>query len=422
MRQEMLVGVMVAAVLGAGAAGYWMGHHRFRTDSSDRPSTQATHAAHAAHASRTDTGHDSARKVLYWRDPMVPGSRFDKPGKSPFMDMPLEPVYADEQVPGTVSVDPDRTRSLGIRMGTVKKSVLSRHLRAVGSIAFDEHRLEVVQARVDWYVERLHLRAPLDRVRRGEPLADLVAPQWFEAEQEYLALLGAQSPGAQSLREAARQRLVVLGVPEPAIRLIETTRTASRITRIAAPLDGVVTELGVRQGSAFLPGTNLFRINGTRVVWADARIPEEKMAMVRVGSRVEANATGWPGIAFGGRVVALLPEVDPQTRTLGARVRLENKDQRLVAGMYVTVEFTGPAEGAQLVVPSEAIISTGERHVVIVAGEGGRFEAVEVTPGTESGGQTAILTGLSEGQSVVLSGQFLIDSEASLSAAIERLR
>lgn len=417
MRHEMLAAAIVVAALGGAATGYWLGHHRSPSAAGPVKPPPDAGAAGAVGAAQ-----EGGRRILYWRDPMVPDSRFDKPGKSPFMDMPLVPVYAEEQDSGSVRVDPDRTQSLGIRLGTVKKAVMSPRLQAVGSIAFDEHQVEVVQARVEGYVERLHVKAPLDRVRRGEPLADILAPQWFEAEQEYLALLDASSSGAESIREAARQRLLVLGVPEPAIRHLEATRKASRITRIPAPLDGVVTELGVRQGSAFLPGRNLFRINGTRVVWANARIPEAKVAMVRTGSMVEASATSWPGTAFKGRVVALLPEMDLQTRTLTARVRLDNEDQRLVAGMYVTVEFTGPTEGPQLVVPSEAIISTGERHVVIVAREGGGFEVVNVTPGAESQGQTVILAGLSEGQSVVLSGQFLIDSEASLSSAVERLR
>lgn len=411
MRRELMAVAMVAAVLGAAAAGYWWGHRQVRVAGDS--------AASSAHAGPAP---ERGRKVLYWHDPMVPGSRFDQPGKSPFMDMPLVPVYADEYDPGTVLIDPDRMRSLGIRLGTVKRMALSSHLRAVGSVAFDEHLLEVVQARVDGFVERLHVRAALDRVRRGDPLADIVAPQWIEAQQEYLALLDAQSPAAQFLREAARQRLLVLGVPESAIQRIEATRRVSRTTRIRAPVDGVVTELGIRQGGAFTPGTSLFRINGTQAVWADVQVPEAKVAMVRTDSTVTAQATGWPGMAFKGRVNALLPEMDLQTRTRTARIRLDNEEGKLVAGMYVTVEFSGPAGEPQLVVPDEAVIPTGERNVVIVAGQGGRFEVVNVTPGVESQGQRAILAGLSEGQSVVLSGQFLIDSEASLKSAIERLR
>jgi len=353
---------------------------------------------------------------------MKPDVRFDKPGKSPYMDMQLEPVYADEaDGDGNVRINANVVQNLGIRFGKVEKASMPAQLQAAGNVAFDENLLELVQARVDGYITRLHVRAPLELVRRGQPLAAIVAPQWLEAEQQYLVLLDASSPGAQSIREAARRGLLVLGVPEATIRAIETKRATDASTTIFAPIDGAVIELGVREGSAFMPGATLFRINGLSTVWVNAQIPEAKVSFIPTGSTVDARATAWPGATFKGKVIALLPDLDLETRTLTARVAVENPDHKLSPGMYVSLEFTGPSGEPQLFVPSEAVITTGERSVVIVAREAGAFDVVDVAVGAEQDGRSIILSGLEEGQSVVVSGQFLIDSEASLKATVNRL-
>lgn len=364
---------------------------------------------------------DGERKVLYWHDPMVPDARFDKPGKSPFMDMQLVPVYADEAGDAAVKVSPTVVQNLGIRLGTVEKAVLQSRLSTIGSIAFDETLTHVVQARVEGYITNLRVRSPLERVKRGQPLADIVAPAWLEAQQEYLALLDAKSGRMQSIREAARQRLVVLGVPEATIRDLDTHRKANESTTLLAPTDGVITDLAVREGAAFMAGSVLFRINGLKTVWASAQVPEAQVSMIPLGSKITARATAWPGATFKGSVVALLPEVDPQTRTLPVRISMDNSESKLAPGMFVSLDFEGQPQQAQLVVPSEAVIVTGERSVVIVARHGGGFDVAEVTVGTEVDGKTAVLSGLEEGQSIVLSGQFLIDSEASLRSAVSRL-
>jgi Cu(I)/Ag(I) efflux system membrane fusion protein len=390
----------------AGAAGgYWLAQQR-------------THAARGAAATNPTQGE---RRVLYWHDPMVPNARFDKPGKSPFMDMQLVPVYAEEETGAAVKVSPTVTQNLGIRLGTVEKTKLQAKLAAVGSVAFDERLLEVVQARVEGYVSRLYVKAPLERVRRGQPLAEIVAPAWLEAEEEYLALLDAQSGRGQSIRDAARQRLAVLGVPESTIRDLDTQRKTNATATLVAPIDGVVAELAVREGAAFMPGAALFRINGLKTVWVNAQVPEAQVSMVPAGSHATVHATAWPGMEFTGQVAALLPDVDPQTRTLPVRVEVENPQFNLAPGMFVSLDFAAQDERESLVVPSEAVIVTGERSVVIVAREGGGFDVAEVTLGAEVSGRTAILSGLEAGQSIVLSGQFLIDSEANLKSAVSRL-
>ncbi len=417
-----VVATAVFLALGAGG-GYWWAHYKMDSVGSTMgASAPATSARAMESASANVTSSDKGR-ILYWHDPMVPNQKFDKPGKSPFMDMQLVPVYANETGEGgDVRVNASVVQNLGIRLGRVERTAITGRLRAVGSVAFDERLLELVQPRVEGYVTRLMIKAPLERVRRGQPLAEILAPQWLEAEQEYLALMDASSERAQTLREAARQRLAVLGVSEVTIHAVETTRRTNANATIVAPIDGVVTELGARQGAAFMSGASLFRINGLSTVWVNAQIPEAKVSLVPVGAMVEARATGWPGMVFKGRVIAMLPDVDPATRTLTARVSIENRDEKLSPGMYVGLDFTGPLGEPQLMVPSEAIITTGERNVVIAAHEGGGFDVVNVMTGAEQGGRTAILSGLTEGQSIVVSGQFLIDSEASLKSTVNRLQ
>jgi Cu(I)/Ag(I) efflux system membrane fusion protein len=396
-----LIAAMIIVLLGGAAGGYWL---------ADRS------------APAEETGGTKARKILYWHDPMVPGVKFDKPGKSPFMDMELVPVYADEAGAGAdVRVSPTVTQNLAIRLGTAERATLQAHLKAVGSVAFDERLLALVQARVEGYVTKLRVKTPLERVRRGQPLADVVAPEWLAAQEEYLALLGAQSQRGQSIRDAARQRLVVLGVPEATIRALEAERRANATITLYAPIDGVITDLAVREGATFMAGAPLFRINGLATVWVNAQVPEAQVSMIPIGSTVEARATAWPATTFEGRVAALLPEVDAETRTLPVRIVIDNAQAKLVPGMFVSLDFVGQAGEPQLVVPSEAVIMTGERNAVIVAREGGGFDVAEVTVGAEVGDRTAILSGLEEGQSIVLSGQFLIDSEANLKSAMARL-
>jgi len=396
MNRMKLIVLLVAVSIGAGTLGYWLANR-------EMPAAEG-------------------RKILYWHDPMVPQQKFDKPGKSPFMDMQLVPVYADEEPGGAaVRVSANVTQNLGIRLGKVEKVELRARLNAVGSVAFDDRLLELVQARVEGYVRGLRVKAPLEQVKRGQPLADIVAPDWLAAQEEYLALLTAQSERGQAIRDAARQRLVVLGVPESTLRDIETRHKTNATTTVFSPIDGVVTELSVREGAAFMPGAALFRINGLGTVWVNAQVPEAQVGMIPQGSSVTARATAWPGTTFSGRVLALLPDVDMQTRTLPVRIVIDNPDRKLAPGMFLSMEFSGGPREPQLVVPSEAVIATGERNVVIVARDGGGFDVADVTTGIEADGKTAIHSGLTEGQSIVLSGQFLIDSEASLKSAVARL-
>ena len=369
-----------------------------------------------------DTDPATGSKILYYRDPMVPASKFDKPAKSPFMDMMLVPVYAaGEADQGKIIVSPRIQQNLGVRTAVVTDGTLSPQVSAVGSIAFNERDQATVQARATGYVERLHVRATLDRVTKGQPLLDLYVPDWVAAQDEFLAVKRMQGNDLGSLVDGARQRMRQAGMSDEQIRQVEASgKSQARIT-ITAPLSGVVVELMAREGMTVMAGTTLFRINGLSTVWANAEVPESQAALVRPGAKVQASSPAAPGMTFDGKVQAILPEVNSATRTLKARLELANPGARLVPGMFVSMQFMGMQAQKSLLVPTEAVIQTGKRTVVILAEENGRFSPVDVQTGLESGGQTEIKRGLQAGQRVVVSSQFLIDSEASLKGVEARL-
>ena len=365
------------------------------------------------------------KKPLYYYDPMYPQQKFDKPGKSPFMDMMLVPVYGDDGADsGSVKISSRIVQNLGIRTAEVTNGSLDKKVQVVGAVAFDERAVAVVQARVNGYIEKLYVRAPLDAVKKGQPLAQILAPEWVAAQEEYLALK--KSPLAnEALRQAARQRLILLGMPESTVSAIEADgKTRPRIT-LLAPLAGVVSELAVREGMTVIPGAMLFRINGLTTVWINADVPETQVAWLKPGSAIVASVPAYPDESFKGRVTALLPDVNTGTRTLKARIEVANTGGRLAPGMFATITVNALAQQDVLLVPTEAVIQTGKRSVVIIAdsGQDGKqqFAPTDVEIGSEANGMTEIKSGLQKGMKVVLSGQFLIDSEASLKSTGTRM-
>ncbi|MEO7244158.1 MAG: efflux RND transporter periplasmic adaptor subunit [Rubrivivax sp.] len=365
----------------------------------------------------------TGKAVLYYHDPMVPGNKFDKPAKSPFMDMMLVPVYADSgSADGSkVTVSPRTQQNLGVRTAEVIETQLAPQVAAVGNIAWNERDQAVVQARATGFVEKLHVRATLDRVAAGQALAELYVPEWIAAQEEFLSVRRMVGTGLAPLVDGARQRLLQVGMSEAQIALVESSGRSQPRLVLRAPIAGVVTELLVREGTTVMSGATLFRINGTRTVWAQAEVPESQAALVRPGTAVKASSPAVPGVIVDGKVQALLPEVDPTTRTLKARVELGNPGGRLVPGMFVQMQFLDVRTARSLVVPTEAVIQTGRRSVVLLAEDDGRFRPVGVETGIETGGQTEIRRGLRAGQRVVVSSQFLIDSEASLRGVESRL-
>jgi Cu(I)/Ag(I) efflux system membrane fusion protein len=255
-------------------------------------------------------------------------------------------------------------------------------------------------------------------VKKGAPLVELLYPEWAGAQEEFLLL---KKSGSAELAQAARQRLLLLGMSEEQIAAVERDGKVRNRFTLRSPISGVIAELGVREGMSITPGMTLFRLVDLSTVWVNAEVPEAQAARVRPGTPVKARVAGYPGELFEGRVGAILPEVNAATRTLRARIELRNPQARLKPGMYATLEFAAPGRKQVVLVPTEAVIRTGSRDVVVVALGDGKFRAAQVEVGTEVGGQSEIVKGLAAGDKVVLSGQFLIDSEASLSGTIARL-
>lgn len=440
-----VIAVLAAAVLVAGGAGlYGLGvRHGASHGGADGASAasvppaqdggavpqgiaqgeEATRRHIAAGIQAGDVDPANGRKILYYHDPMVPGNKFDKPAKSPFMDMMLVPVYAGGGAAdaSTITVSPRIQQNLGVRTAEVVAATLAPQVVAAGSIAWNERDQALVQARAGGFVEKLQVRATLDRVQTGQTVAEIYVPEWVAAQEEYLSVRRMQADDLAPLVDAARQRMRQLGMGDAQIESVERSGQVQSRFAVLAPIGGVVTELMVRDGMTVMAGAPLFRINGTSTVWAHGEVPESQAALLRPGARVVATTPAIPGTQFSGRVQAILPDVDAATRTLKARMELRNPGGRLVPGMFVQMQFTDMRSAKALVVPTEAVIQTGRRTVVMLALPDGRFQPVDIETGIETGGQTEVKRGLQAGQRVVVSSQFLIDSEASLKGVEARL-
>lgn len=411
MNAQRRLGIAAVALLllGLGAAGgYWFAASKMSHGTAPKEEDTAAVAQGSGQ-----------RKVLYWYDPMSPQQHFDKPGKSPFMDMPLQPKYADEaDNVGGVRIDPNLIQNTGVRLARAEMGRLDDAVEVSGSLAYNERDVTIVQARTSGIVERVYARAPNDVVEEGAALADVRVPEWYSAQSEFIAL---SRSGDATLVAASRDRLVQLGMSPALIAQLERTGTPQPVVTISFRQRGVLQELGVREGMTVMQGQMLARINGLSSVWLDAEVPEAQAGGLAVGTSVTATLAAWPNRPYSGRIAALLPEVNRDARTVRVRAEISNPDGNLRPGMFARVRIGGGAGRETLVVPSEAVISTGMRQIVIVSAEGGRFRPAAVKIGRERNGKTEVLTGLSAGEQVVTSGQFLIDSEASLKGVLARM-
>ncbi|HHQ6601736.1 TPA: efflux RND transporter periplasmic adaptor subunit [Serratia fonticola] len=390
---------LLAALLGGAMGGYWFAGEK----------TAAQPASGGAE-----------RQVLYWYDPMVPGQRFDKPGKSPFMDMELVPRYADEQQDdGGVTISARQQQNLGVRTAAAQLRELNLQLDAYGSVATDERGVQVIAARANGLIDKLYVRASQQQVKKGQALAQLWIPDWSAAQQEYLAI---RKLGDSALTSAARQRLALQFMPEAIIRQVERSgQPQTRIT-ITAPESGFINKLDAREGMQVTATQGLFELASLDPVWMVIDYPQAQAGLLQVGDAVAASSASWPGERFTGEVSELLPNVDPLTRTFKARIVLKNPQQRLKPGMYLQVQLAQNA-GAKpvLAIPQEALIGSGDRNRVLVAEGNGHFVPVDVVAGLAQDGWVEIKQGLQAGQQVVTSGQFLIDSEASMRSALPQM-
>lgn len=361
-----------------------------------------------------------ARAVLYWYDPMMPDQHFDKPGKSPFMDMDLVPRYADEAGGTGVAVDPRTRQSLGVRTAEAEVGRLWRRIDTVGTVRVDDNRVVQLQTRVNGWLETLYVHAVDDPVRRGQLVAEVYSPELYAAQEEYL--LAMRHDEDPAWRAAARRKLAFLGLSEGQIARLETTGRAERRVAYHAPASGIVSSIAVHPGAAVSAGMPIMEISDLGRVWVVADVVEDQLAWIAPGKAAELRFGALPGETFEGRVDYVLPRLDATTRTVPVRIVLANPGLRLKPGMYADVTLYGGRGDEGVIVPSEAVIRSGRRAVVLVAEAEGRFRPVEVETGMESGGHTLILAGLAGGERVVVSGQFLIESEANLKGALARMQ
>ena len=352
------------------------------------------------------------RKALYWYDPMFPQQKFDQPGKSPFMEMQLVPQYTDDKGDqASISIDPGMTQNLGLRVATVTRGVFESSIDASGVLAFNERDVAVIQARSPGFVERVYARAPGDVLAPNAPLADLLVPGWAAAQTEFLAL---KRIGDRQLLAAARQRLRLTGMPASLIAKVERDARVYPTFTLTSPIGGVLQDLNIRAGMTVAAGETLARVNGLGTVWLAVAVPEAQAGAITEGQAVEARLPAFPGTLLTGTVSAILPETRADSRTLSVRVELPNPDGRLRPGLSAQVRLNHASAQPLLWVPSEALIRTGRRTLVMLAEDGGHYRPVEVQTGQENAARTVIVQGLQEGQKVVASAQFLLDSEASL--------
>ncbi len=362
---------------------------------------------------------DDEAEILYWVAPMNPSYRSDKPGKSP-MGMDLVPVYAGAEGADAdiVSINPAVVQNLGVRTAQAERGKLWRRIDTVGYVAFDERRLSHVHLRTDGWIEKLYVKSDGERVRKGEVLFELYSREVVNAQEEYIQALRGKN---DYLKRASRERLESLGMSKDQISEVSKRRRAFQRIRILASQDGIVDGLNVREGMYVKPATEVMTLADLSSIWLLVDVFERQSEWVAVGQPADVRLNYLPGKAWEGKVEFVYPTIDPKTRTLQVRLRFDNPDEALKPDMYANVHiYAGPKEGV-LSIPREALINTGEEQRVVLALGDGQFRAVNVVAGMESGDRVEILKGLNDGDTVVTSGQFLLDSEASLRASFTRM-
>ncbi len=415
----------VAAVVVALAVGWWArGLH-----------TPRAPMAPEAHARAAGTGPcPGGAPALYWKAPMDPTFVRDAPGKSPMgMDLVPECPAGGAEEPGAVRIDASTVQNIGLRTAVVERRDLQRTIRAVGRVAYDERRVAHVHTKVQGWVERLFVDYVGQEVRRGQPLLEIYSPELVATQEELVVAaryrdVTAKSPfedvvdGGQALFEATRRRMELWDVPARDIERLLRTGEIEKTLTLDAPTGGVVTELGVRAGMEVKPNENLYTIADLSRVWVLAEIYEFELPWIELGLEGEVELNSRPGERFAGRVTYVSPFLDPKTRTAQIRLELENPEGRLKPEMFGNATIRGSARAGVVAIPSDAVIRSGRRSLVVLSTGGGRFEPREVELGIDSGeGWTEVTRGLAPGEEIVVSSQFLIDSESRLREAARKL-
>src|ERR1017187_1428044 len=369
------------------------------------------------------------RKVKHYKSTMNPGEVSSGPAKDS-MGMDMVPVYEDEAAAAessAITIDPVTTQNMNLRTGVVTRGPLRRVVRTVGVVDFDETALAEVSTKFRGWVEKLYVDATGKQMHRGEPLFEIYSPELYLAQTEYLLTLDSptnQSGVAAKLRQtAATTKLRYWDISEDQIAELERTRTPKKTLRINAPRDGIVVEKMVVEGQMVEAGMKLYRLADLGTVWVQSQIYEQDLPIVRLGQEATVSLPYLPDRKFRGRVTYIYPTVDEKTRTAKVRMEFHNPGYFLKPGMFTTVELEAEMSPAALLVPDSAVLRSGQNNTVFVALEGGKFEPRTVALGLRAEGNLyQVLSGLSEGERVVTSGQFMLDSESQLREAIQKMR
>lgn len=367
------------------------------------------------------TQEEANKKPLYWVDPMEPMIHYPGPGKSR-MGMELVPVYPDDnQEKGgeaTVQISPTVVNNLGVRTAPVIQTTLARHIDTVGYVEPNENKISHIHTYADGWVKNLVVKAVGDSVKKGQLLLQYYSPQLVTAQEEYLIALEGNN---QSLITASYKRLQALHISEQQIQEIKKSHQSNQLVAVYAPQDGIVTELNIREGMRVTPDVEIMSLVDLASVWMIAQIFEEQANWVKIGDLAEARISAFPQKQWKGRVEYIYPRLEPMTRTVKVRFRFDNPDNQLKPNMYASISILVKPKSNVVSIPLEALIRNSQGDRVIVALGKGRFQVRQVKAGMESGEQVEILSGLKVGENVVVSGQFLLDSESNLKAGLERL-
>jgi membrane fusion protein, copper/silver efflux system len=391
---------------------------------------QLASPATAGASAQTTTGE---RKALYWFDPMHPAYKSDKPGTAPDCGMTLVPKYAEDQsiarMPaGTVTISPDKQVLAGVRTAVVERKSLVRDIRTTALIVADETRIAHVHVKIAGYVDQVFVDFIGQLVKKGQPLFTLYSPDLVSTQEEYLiakrgnATLGNApfqeiADGSQSLLQSARQRLKLWDISDNQIKQLDETGKVSKDLTFYSPITGFVMDRKVFPQTSVTPDTELYTVSDLSTVWADAEIYEYEVPFVRLGQRVTLTLSYYPGKTYTGTISYIYPTVDPQSRTVKARVRIPNPDFSLKPQMFADAQLHVDY-GTKILVPEEAVLNSGTEQHVFVVHEGGVFEPRKITVGPVVDGNAVILSGLKAGETIVVSGNFLIDSESGLKSAM----
>ena len=361
-----------------------------------------------------------ARKIKYYKSTMLPGE-ISQTARKDSMGMDMVPVYEDASEDSSViTVDSVTTQKMNLKTGVVVKGPLRHVIRTMGAVDYNETALADVTTKFRGWIEKLYVDSTGKQVRKGEPLFDIYSPDLYSAQNEYVLALN-QNAG-EDMKASARTKLKLYDISDDQIAELEKTRQPQKTLRVDAPIDGIVVEKLAVQGQMVDAGMKLYRLADLGIVWVQSQVYEEDLAFLKLGQEAEVSLSYLPDRKFRGRVTYIYPTVDEKTRTARVRMEFHNPGLFLKPGMFATVELQANLQPDALLVPDSAVLRSGEKNTVFVALDGGRFEPRTVTLGPRADGDAyQVLAGLKEGERVVTSGQFMLDSESQLREAIQKM-